>query len=87
MFLHEALYLEPVMRQIEAFLKESQATVSGEVRIRLFPYRFTIEGIVSKYDRMQAQKGDYGEMTGTWSGEDVKGFTKILANGTKDPFS
>jgi argininosuccinate synthase len=29
---------------------------------------------------MASNFGQYGEMNNAWSGEDVKGFTKILAN-------
>ena len=47
------------------------------------PYRFELEGIKSDYDMMNAAFGHYGEMNKGWSGEDVKGFTKILANASK----
>lgn len=80
MFIHESQYFEPVMRNIESFLKESQATVNGSVSIQLHPYRFVIEGITSKNDLMTSDFGQYGEMNKNWNGDDVKGFTKILAN-------
>ncbi len=80
MLLHEAQYFEPVMRNIEKFLEDSQKRVSGEVFMILHPYRFEIEGIKSKYDLASAKFGSYGEENTLWSGEDVKGFTKILAN-------
>ncbi len=80
MMLHEAAFLDPVMRNIETFLEETQRTVTGEVQVKLYPYRFEITGIESKYDLMSAKFGSYGEMNLAWSGEDVKGFTKILGN-------
>jgi len=80
MFIHESQYFEPVMRNIESFLKESQATVNGTVSIQLHPYRFVIEGITSNNDLMTSDFGQYGEMNKNWNGDDVKGFTKILAN-------
>lgn len=80
MLLHEAQYFEPVMRNIEKFLEDSQKRVSGEVFITLYPYRFEIDGIKSKYDLANAKFGSYGEENTLWSGDDVKGFTKILAN-------
>ncbi|MDX2306424.1 MAG: argininosuccinate synthase [Microscillaceae bacterium] len=83
MFLHEALYLDPVMRNIETFLEDSQQRVSGKVHVALHPYRFELVGIESPFDLMQAKFGQYGEMNNAWSGEDVKGFTKILANSLK----
>jgi argininosuccinate synthase len=80
MFIHEGQYFEPVMRDIETFLESTQANVSGTVKVELHPYRFVIQGIESKHDLMTADFGEYGEMNKNWSGDDVKGFTKILAN-------
>jgi argininosuccinate synthase len=79
-WLHEGQYLDPVMRDIEAFLEQSQQHVSGVVSVTLFPHRFVINGIESKYDLMSARFGKYGEMNLGWTGEDVKGFTKIAGN-------
>ncbi len=78
MMLHEAQFLDPVMRNIEAFLTETQASVTGKVRVRLAPYQFQVLGIESKHDMMSAKFGTYGEMNRAWTGDDVKGFTKIL---------
>lgn len=80
MMLHEGQYLDPVMRNIEQFLADTQSNVSGKVKLQLHPYRFEIEGIISTNDLMNAKFGDYGEMNKTWSGQDVKGFAKILSN-------
>lgn len=80
MFVHEAMYFEPVMRDIEQFLESTQQRVSGKVFIELLPYRFIVEGISSPYDLMDSKFGAYGEMNRQWTGEDVKGFTKIMAN-------
>lgn len=80
MMLHEGQYLDAVMRNIEAFLENTQDQITGKVFVRLHPYRFDLEGIESEFDLMQNQKGMYGEMNEGWSGEDVKGFTKILSN-------
>jgi len=81
--LHEGQYLEPLMRDIEAMMDSSQETVTGDVFVKLSPYRFELVGIESKHDLMKSSFGDYGEMNNAWSGEDVKGFTKILSNQTK----
>lgn len=83
MLLHEGQYLEPVMRNIEAFLEHSQQHVTGTVFLKLHPYRFEIEGVSSDNDLMNAKFGDYGEMNKSWSGEDVRGFSKILSNSIK----
>ena len=83
MFLHEGQFLDPVMRNVETFLEDTQQHVSGDVIVRLSPYRFECLGIESKNDLMQSKFGQYGEVNEGWSGEDVKGFTKIFANATK----
>src|SRR5688572_31863324 len=81
-WLHEGQYLDPVMRDIESFLWNSQHNVTGEVHIQLYPYRFQILGIQSPYDLMSSKFGKYGEMNLGWSGDDVKGFSKIFGNQT-----
>lgn len=79
MFLHESQYFEPVMRNIETFLEDTQKTVTGEVIVTLLPYRFSVDGIRSSFDLMQSSFGTYGEMNEKWTGEDVKGFTKVIS--------
>lgn len=78
--LHEGQFAEPAMRAIEAFFTETQQTVSGEVFIRLAPYRFSIEGVNSPHDLMNSTFGKYGEMNELWTGNDVRGFSRIMAN-------
>ncbi|MBL7739628.1 MAG: argininosuccinate synthase [Chitinophagaceae bacterium] len=81
-WLHEGQILDPVMRDIEAFLETTQRNVTGDVFVQLHPYRFLIIGIESKYDLMSSKFGKYGEMNNGWSGEDVRGFSKIFGNQT-----
>jgi len=83
MFLHEAQYLEPVMRDIEAFLDSSQQNVTGKVIIELNPYRYTLVGVESDFDLMKADFGEYGEVNKAWTSDDAKGFTKIYSIPTK----
>lgn len=83
MFLHEALYLEPVMRNIETFLEATQENVTGKVFVKLKPYRFELQGIESERDLMNSGFGEYGETVKAWTADDVKGFTKILSNSLK----
>ena len=83
MLLHEGQYLDPVMRDLEAFLSNSQSTVSGKVFVTLHPYRFELNGIESEYDLMNAAFGSYGEVNKGWSANDAKGFIKLLSNQNK----
>ncbi len=79
-WLHEGQILDPVMRDIEAFLESSQKNVTGDVFAQLQPYRFQVIGIESKYDLMSSKFGKYGEMNTGFTGEDVRGFSKIFGN-------
>ena len=83
MQLHEGQYLDPIMRDIEAFLESSQNKVNGKVYIKLEPYRFELLGIDSPNDLMQAKFGSYGEMNRGWSSEEAKGFIKLMSNSSK----
>ena len=83
MFLHEAQYLDPVMRDIEAMLLHSQENVTGVVEITLRPLSYTLVGVESSFDLMKTDFGEYGEVNKAWSADDVKGFTKIMANPLK----
>lgn len=79
-FLHEGQFHDPVMRDIESFLQSSQETVNGKVIVELHPNYFIIIGIESSNDLMSSAFGTYGEMNNSWTGEDVKGFSKIFGN-------
>ena len=81
-WLHEGQILDPVMRDIEAFLLSSQQNVTGKVFVELMPYRFQVTGVESAYDLMSSKFGKYGEMNNGWTGDDVRGFTKIFGNQT-----
>ena len=83
MHLHEGQYLDPMMRDIEAFFESSQKRVTGDVSVVLKPYHFTLEGISSSYDLMKSEFGSYGEMNTSWTADDAKGFIKISANQNK----
>lgn len=81
-WLHEGQILDPVMRDIEAFFETSQSNVTGTVFVQLMPYRFQVVGIESEFDLMNSKFGKYGEMNSGWSGEDVRGFSRIFGNQT-----
>lgn len=79
MFLHESQYLEPVMRDIEAMLEESQRNVTGTAIMKLRPHCFETVGVDSKNDLVKNKFGEYGEMQKGWTSEDAKGFIKVLS--------
>lgn len=81
-WLHEGQILDPVMRDIESFFTSTQQNVTGNVFIKLMPYRFQIIGIESPFDLMSDKFGKYGEMNTGFTGQDVRGFSKIFGNQT-----
>ena len=83
MLLHEAQYLDPVMRNIEGFLESSQERVCGTVKVELAPYHFAVQGCSSPFDMMNSAFGDYGEANKSFSGQDVQGFTRVLSTQMK----
>jgi argininosuccinate synthase len=83
MLLHEGQYFDPVMRNIEAFLTDSQKTVTGEVFVTLKPYHFSINGIESDHDLMNSKFGEYGETNKAWTADEAKGFIKVLGTANK----
>jgi len=83
MFLHEAQYLEPVMRDCEAFLESTQHCVTGRVFVQLKPYHYILVGVDSPFDLMKSEFGQYGETQKAFTADDAKGFTKILGNSIK----
>ena len=83
MLLHEGNYLDAVMRNIEAFLTDTQKTVSGDAFVSLYPFQFRLNGISSPHDLMNASFGSYGEMNKGWTADEAKGFIKIQSNAGK----
>ncbi|MDR1718859.1 MAG: argininosuccinate synthase [Dysgonamonadaceae bacterium] len=79
MFLHEAQYLEPVMRDMEVFLESTQQHVTGTVGVKLRPCHFQLVGVESDFDLMKTDFGEYGEINKAWTAQDAKGFTRITA--------
>ncbi len=85
--MHEAQYLDPLMRNIEVFMDDTQKYVTGSVEIELRPYHFSVLGCNSRYDLMSSKFGEYGESNKSFTGDDVIGFTKVLANPLKIYYS
>jgi argininosuccinate synthase len=75
--LHEGLYYDPVMRDLEAFLDSVNRRVTGEVRVRLFRGASVVTGTRSPWSMMDAKVGVYGEGASAWSGEEAAGFARI----------
>ncbi len=85
--LHDSLYLEPAMRNVENFLEDTQKHVTGKVGVILYPFGFMIEGVSSDFDLMNSKFGAYGESAGKWTSDDVKGFVTIISNSLRNYYS
>lgn len=85
--MHEALYLEPLARDIEVFLESTQKNVTGEVKVEVLPYHYSILGCESRYDMMSSKFGEYGEKNKSYTPQDIISFTKVLANPLKIYYS
>jgi argininosuccinate synthase len=76
--LHEGQFFDPLARDLEAFLESSQQVVSGDVRVRISPLSFAVEGVRSANSLMRSGLASYGEGTSLWSGPDAASFAKIF---------
>lgn len=77
--LHEGLYLDPVMRDIEAMVSSSQRVVTGDARLKLRDASFQVTGVRSAHSLVDAARATYGETTKLWSGAEAAGFAKLHA--------
>ncbi len=76
---HEGQHLDPVCRDIEALLLSSQERVTGEVLLRFRPGNLFVEGVVSPFSLLTANRGVYGEAAGEWTSEDARGLSRLAA--------
>jgi argininosuccinate synthase len=80
--LHEGQFLEPAMRDIEAFFASTQEGVSGTVTVLCSHGSFSVQGITSDNDLMRSSFATYGEENKAWDGADARGFATINAIST-----
>jgi argininosuccinate synthase len=76
-FLHEGLYYDPVMRDLEALLDSANARVEGDVRVRLWKGSYDVVGTRSPQSLFDAGVATYGEGAKAWTGADASGFCRI----------
>jgi len=77
--LHEGLFFDPVMRDIEAMIDSSQSMVSGEVRVRLHRGNFMVTGVRSDFSLMREDLATYGEVQKLWDSRDAEGFCRVYS--------
>ena len=75
--LHEGLYYDPVMRDLEAFLDHVNERVTGDVRVKMWRGNYDVVGTRSPHSLFENEVATYGEGAKSWSGDDAAGFSKI----------
>jgi argininosuccinate synthase len=75
--MHEGHFFDPLARDLEAYMQQSQRSVSGSVRVLLRPYCLQVQGVRSAHSLMNAKVASYGEGARAWSGAEAAGFCKI----------
>jgi argininosuccinate synthase len=76
--LHNGLFFDPAMRDIEACLASLQQRVSGEVRVHIFKGNISISGARSSASLL-GRGAKYGEVARAFSGEEAAGYCKVYA--------
>ena len=77
---YRGFYFEPLRENLEAFLHDSQKTVSGEVTLKLTPGRVDAVAVKSK-NILKSPEGAYAQ-SATWSEAESKGFIKLIGQST-----
>ena len=77
---YRGFYFEPLRGNLEAFLHDSQKTVSGEVTLKLTPGRVDAVAVKSK-NILKSPEGAYAQ-SATWSEAESKGFIKLIGQST-----
>jgi argininosuccinate synthase len=75
--LHEGQAFDPVMRDIEAMISNSQNHVAGDTRVRLANGRFMTTGVRSPFSLMDPAVAAYGESHHLWTGEEARAFASV----------
>ncbi len=77
--LHEGLAFEPALSDADAFLRATQARVTGEAKLRFSPGRFEVVGVRSPHSLLRSSLVRYGESNAYLSPPEAKGVGKTLA--------
>ena len=78
--LHQGLFHDPLLRDIEALFASSQARVSGRVRLALAGGAATVVGMDAPHSLMAATDSKYGEALGAGAARDTGlGLARALA--------
>src|SRR4030095_366541 len=73
MLLHQGLYYDPVMRDLEALLDSVNQRVTGEARVRLCRGNHDVVGVRSPQSLLDPAVAVYGEGASAWTGEQAAG--------------
>jgi argininosuccinate synthase len=74
--IHEGLYYDPIIKDLEAFIDSANKKVSGKVSLKIHKGNIIISSLDSPFSLL-GKDGTYGELTGKWNGKDAEGFCKL----------
>jgi argininosuccinate synthase len=78
--LHQGLFHDPLLRDLEALFASSQARVTGRARVQLAGGAVTVVGLESPHSLMAATDSKYGEALGAGAARDTGlGLARALA--------
>lgn len=78
--LHEGVYYDPMMSDLEAFLDSTQQRVTGDVRVRLHKGNMTVLGSRSEHSLLDVARergATYGYGSSLWTGADARSFAHL----------
>lgn len=77
--LHEGMAFEPALADAEAYLRATQANVTGEAKLRFSAGRFEVIGVRSPRSLLRSSVVRYGESNSYLTPEEARGVGKTLA--------
>ncbi|MEU4240521.1 argininosuccinate synthase [Actinoplanes sp. NPDC026619] len=80
--LHEAVYYDPILDDLRAYLDSSQSRVTGDVRVRLQKGNVVLLGSRSPFSLLDAAERQgvvYGYGSSMWTGEQARAFAHMYA--------
>lgn len=80
---HEALYFDPAVKAIQAFLDQTQQRVHGTVTLYLYRGNIYPTSIQSTNSTLNRGSYQYGEQSQLWSGNEAAAFSKIIGISTQ----
>lgn len=80
---HEALYYDPAVKAIQAFIDKTQERVHGSVSLYVYRGNMYPLSTHSPNSTLNSGRYQYGEQSALWSGNEAAAFSKIIGMSTQ----